>query len=87
VGPRTILVNPRGTKLEPPAGVGLYARVSSHDQKADLDRQVPRLSERARKAQASVVQTEAEAGSGMNGARRKVQRLWRSPTLTHGRRA
>jgi putative resolvase len=38
VGPRTILVNPHGTKLEPPAGVSLYARVSSHDQKNDLDR-------------------------------------------------
>ena len=27
------------------AGLGLYARVSSHDQKADLDRQVARLTE------------------------------------------
>jgi predicted site-specific integrase-resolvase len=49
VGPRTILVGPHSTKLEPPAGVGLYARVSSHDQKNDLDRQVSRLSEWAAK--------------------------------------
>jgi putative resolvase len=33
VGPRTILVN---------VGVGLYARVSSHEQKSDLERQVVR---------------------------------------------
>ena len=33
---------------EPPVavdGLGLYARVSSHDQRADLDRQVARLTE------------------------------------------
>jgi putative resolvase len=43
VGPRTILV------LDVPAvsvvsgGIGLHARVSSHDQKADLARQLSRL--------------------------------------------
>jgi putative resolvase len=59
----------------PVAGVGLYARVSSHDQRADLDRQVARLSEWAAQANAPVVRLEAEVGSGMNGARRKVRRL------------
>lgn len=39
---RLILVNPQPA---PSAGTraGLYARVSSHDQKADLDRQAARL--------------------------------------------
>ncbi|MHB8457674.1 MAG: recombinase family protein, partial [Acidimicrobiales bacterium] len=32
-----------------PTGFDLYARVSSHDQKADLDRQVTRLSKWAAK--------------------------------------
>jgi len=81
VGPRTILVGPRGTKLEPPAGVGLYARVSSHDQKNDLDRQVSRLSEWAAKAGASVVRVEAEVGSGMNGTRKKICRLLSGPDV------
>jgi len=81
VGPRTVLVNPHGTKLELPAGVGLYARVSSHDQKNDLDRQVSRLSERAAKAGASVVRIEAEVGSGMNGTRKKIRRLLSGPDV------
>lgn len=50
VGPRTILVNPEATVPKAPAGFGLYARVSSHDQRSDLDRQVARLSEWAAKA-------------------------------------
>jgi putative resolvase len=81
VGPRTILVNPHATLLEPPTGVGLYARVSSHDQKADLDRQVSRLSEWAAKAGVSVVRIEAEVGSGMNGSRKKVQRMLSGPRV------
>ena len=46
VGPRTILVNVDAVACgpKPAAGVGLYSRVSSHDQKSDLERQVPRLS-------------------------------------------
>ena len=42
---RLILVSPEtAASAAPKDGVGLYARVSSHDQKADLDRQVARLS-------------------------------------------
>jgi putative resolvase len=42
VNQRTVLVNPDlGDAVT--GGVGLYARVSSHDQKADLDRQLARL--------------------------------------------
>jgi putative resolvase len=40
VGPRTILVNPQAPPATQAGGVGLYARVSSHDQRADLERQV-----------------------------------------------
>ena len=41
VGPRTILVNiDANARPEAIGGLGLYARVSSHDQKTDLERQV-----------------------------------------------
>ena len=51
---------------------GLYARVSSHDQKADLDRQVARLSALGAQAGLPVVRVEAEVGSGMNGTRARA---------------
>jgi len=83
VGPRTILVN-----MDAPAapvlvgGVGLYARVSSHDQKADLERQVSRLSAWAAQAGLRVVRVESEIASGMNGGRTKVRRLLADPDVT-----
>ena len=55
--------------LEAIGGLGLYARVCSPEQKADLERQVARLSEWAAKAGHRVVRVEAEIGSGMNGCR------------------
>ena len=61
---------------------GLYARVSSHDQKADLDRQVARLSAWAAQAGLPVVRVEAEVGSGMNGTRAKARRLLSDPEVT-----
>ena len=63
-------------------GAGLYARVSSHDQKPDLDGQVARLSAWAAKAGLPVVRAEAEVGSGMNGSRAKVRRLLADPAVT-----
>ena len=79
VNQRTVLVNP-GSSEAPVGGVGLYARVSSHDQRADLDRQVARLSEWAAQGNAPVVRVEAEVGSAMNGARRKCVGCWLTPT-------
>src|SRR5947207_14962137 len=69
VGPRTILVNVEaaGGGPESATAVGLYARVSSHDQESDLERQVARLSAWAARAGLRVVRVEAEVGSGMNG--------------------
>jgi predicted site-specific integrase-resolvase len=48
------------------AGVGLYVRVSSHDQKPDLERQVARLSTWAARQGQHVVRVEEEIASGMN---------------------
>jgi putative resolvase len=63
------------------SAVGLYARVSPHDQRSDLDRQIARLSQWAAKDGARVVRIEAEVGSGMNGARAKVRRLLADPAV------
>ncbi|MFI7455283.1 IS607 family transposase [Nonomuraea sp. NPDC049714] len=83
VGPRTILVN-IDANTSPPVtgGVGLYARVSSHDQKADLDRQVARLSQWAATAGHTVVRVESEVASGMNGGRAKARRLLADAKVT-----
>lgn len=83
VNERTVLVSPdapRGSALA--AAFGLYARVSSHDQKSDLDRQVARLTGWAAEAGGVVVRVEAEVGSGMNGSRAKVRRLLADPKVT-----
>ncbi|MBM0239445.1 IS607 family transposase, partial [Micromonospora sp. ATA32] len=83
VGPRMILVNiEANTTPEAVDGLGLYARVSSHDQKDDLERQVARLTRWAASAGHRVVRVESEVGSGMNGARSKVKRLLADPGVT-----
>lgn len=60
---------------EKPSAVALYARVSSHDQRSDLDRQLARLSAYAAERDLHVVEAVAEVGSGLNGKRRKLLRL------------
>ena len=65
-----------------PTALGPCARVSSHDQRADLDRQMARLSEWAAKAGHPVVSVEAEVGSGMNGSRSKLCRLLADAKVT-----
>ena len=76
----TILVD-----LAAPAGpeqVALYARVSSGDQKADLDRQLGRLSIFAAEQRFHVVTTAQEIGSGLNGKRPQLLRLLKNPEIT-----
>ena len=75
---------PSGTILVDVAAAGeervvLYARVSSHDQRSDLDRQVSRLSEWATDAGWEVGQVVAEVGSGLNGKRAKLSRILSDP--------
>ncbi|WP_406353591.1 IS607 family transposase [Streptomyces hirsutus] len=83
VGPRTILVNiDANTTPETTGGLGLYARVSSHGQKTDLERQVARLSAWAARAGHRVVRVEAEIASGMNGCRSKARHLLADPQVT-----
>jgi predicted site-specific integrase-resolvase len=70
----TILVKPR-TEAEKVQGAALYARVSSSDQKNDLDRQIARLVEYAVRKKLPVVCSVTEIGSGMNGRRAKLMKL------------
>jgi len=78
---------PTGTVLvHPPAvadrgGVALYARVSSGEQKADLERQLGRLAEYASRERLSVVQSVAEIGSGVDDHRTKLVRLLGDPKI------
>lgn len=81
VNERTVLVSPDLSVGPCAAAFGLYARVSSHDQKSDLDRQVARLTGWAAQAGGVVVRVEAEVGSGVNGSRAKVRRLLADPRV------
>jgi putative resolvase len=73
---RLILVSPDAAAAASlQGGAGLYARVSCHDQKAGLDRQVARLSAWAVQAGLPVVRVEAGVGSRMNGARARARLL------------
>ncbi|MCL6521907.1 MAG: IS607 family transposase [Firmicutes bacterium] len=60
-------------------GAVLYARVSSADQKADLDRQVARLAAFAAEQGIRVAKVVAEVGSGLDGHRKGLLGVLRSP--------
>lgn len=68
----TIIVYPESEKKP---SCALYARVSSRDQKDDLDRQMDRLRDYAANKGLHVVSEEAEIGSGLNGKRKKLLSL------------
>jgi predicted site-specific integrase-resolvase len=76
---------PTGTILvEAPRPEGitvLYARVSSADQKEDLERQVQRLQAFAQEQGWTEVKTVTEIGSGLNGKRKKLLRILRDPQV------
>jgi len=84
VGTRTIMVYPDAHDIAPAIEVGvvLYARVSSHDQRHDLDRQTARLAQWAAARGMKVSAVVSEVGSGMNGKRAKLNRLLSDPDAT-----
>lgn len=61
--------------------VAIYARVSSNDQKKDLDRQIARLVIFANHRGWKVSQTVSEIGSGLNGHRPKLIKLLTNPKV------
>lgn len=75
----TIIVYPPKTKS---GGVALYARVSSADQKADLERQLSRLAMFASENKLSVAQSITEIGSGLNGHRVKLMGALRDNSVS-----
>jgi putative resolvase len=78
----TILVQAPASAGVPDQGAVLYARVSAHDQRADLDRQVARLSAWAADQGITVAEVVCEVGSGMNGRRPRLRRLLTDPAVT-----
>ena len=64
VNARTVLVWPDAPMGPPPVAFGLYALVSSHDQKSDVDRQVARLTGWAAEAGGTVVRVGPRSGPG-----------------------
>lgn len=70
-----------GRRSETPSRTVCYARVSSGGQKDDLQRQADRLKAFALNMGAEKPEIVTEAGSGMNGNRRKLNRLLADPTV------
>ncbi|MGW6399519.1 IS607 family transposase [Streptomyces sp. NPDC055134] len=83
--PVPVRQTPSGTWLvdEPASEVSgrvvAYCRVSSADQKSDLDRQVARVVQGATGLGLPVAEVVTEVGSGLNGRRRKLHRVLSDP--------
>jgi predicted site-specific integrase-resolvase len=79
---RIILVDEPIGEAGPRARTAVYARVSSADQKTDLDRQVARVTAWATGEQIPVDKVVTEIGSALNGHRGKFLALLRDPTVS-----
>jgi predicted site-specific integrase-resolvase len=79
---RLILVDPAATEPAPLGVTVVYARVSSADQKGDLDRQVARVTTWATGQQLAVSRVVTEVGSALNGRRKKFLGLLRDPAVS-----
>ncbi|WP_074378163.1 IS607 family transposase [Mycobacteroides abscessus] len=62
--------------------VVVYARVSSRDQRSDLDRQVARLTQWATENGYVIGEVVTEVGSGLNGKRPKIRRVLSDPSAS-----
>ncbi|MFG1952043.1 IS607 family transposase [Micromonospora sp. NPDC048830] len=67
---------------DPVGRVVAYCRVSSADQKIDLERQVGRVVTAATGRGLTVAEVVTEVGSGLNGNRPKLAKLLRDPQVT-----
>lgn len=79
---RLILVSDAAVESVQDRRTAVYARVSSADQKADLDRQVARATAWATAEQIPVDKVVTEVGSALNGHRRKFLASLRDPTVS-----
>ena len=79
---RLILVEAQRDRGDAGGRTAVYARVSSADQAADLDRQVARATTWAAEHGLAVSGVVTEIGSALNGRRRKFLALLRDPSVT-----
>lgn len=80
---RLIMVGEPVTGAKADSGqVVVYARVSSADQKPDLDRQVARVTTWATSQRLAVSRVVTEVGSALNGHREKFLALLRDPVVS-----
>jgi len=82
VGGLILVKDLTNTHPQSSAKTAIYARVSSADQKADLDRQVARVTAWATSNGYSVDQVVTEVGSALNGKPRRFLCLLRDPQVT-----
>jgi len=75
----TVIVHP--PKAPTVESVAIDARVSSADQKGDLERQLGRLAEYASRERLMVIRSVSEIGCGLNGHRAKIMRLLSDPAV------
>jgi len=71
-----------GKHAETALSVAIYARVSSSDQKNDLESQLGRLAAYANEQGWRVIHSVAEIGSGLNGHRPKLMNLLADPDIS-----
>lgn len=77
-----VLIGDMAAPAAPPGRTVVYARVSSADQRPDLDRQVARVTEWATGRNLPVDQVVTEIGPALDGRRRKFLALLRDPAVT-----
>lgn len=82
VGGLILIGEPVTADSAPPGSTVVYARVSSADQRPDLDRQVARVTQWATGQHLPVDRVVTEVGSALNGHRRKFLALLRDPKVT-----
>ena len=80
----TVIVTESSSQVTASTGVtvALYARVSSSDQRNDLDAQLGRLATYAVNQRWAVVESVTEVGSGLDGHRPKLMKLLTDPTIS-----
>ena len=71
-----------GKHAETALSVAIYARVSSSDQKNDLESQLGRLAAYANEQGWRVIHSVGEIGSGLNGHRPKLMNLLADPDIS-----
>src|SRR5215472_3134539 len=77
----TVIVREAVLPPPTPGRVALYARVSSADQKGDLERQIQRLRDYAAARGYAVAKEVSEVASGLNDHRPKLAKLLTDPTM------